>query len=81
MEHEHKHELLENTVDRHDKKIEECEKRINTLERENAIIGEKIVNLCDKLSIQTKSINALIALLGTTILGIVVYGLQQVLFK
>lgn len=74
-------ELIEHKVKVLDKRVNEHSKEIDELKESRAATDVKIDNLCEKLGSQTKSINWLIGLMATSLLGFFFYAIQTNLFK
>ncbi len=74
-------ELIKHKLEIHEKRINNHSERIDELERGRAATDVKMDNLCEKLEAQTKSINWLIGLMATSLLGFVFYAIQTNLFK
>ncbi|WP_346920111.1 hemolysin XhlA family protein [Clostridium sp. UBA7339] len=74
-------ELIKHKLEIHEKRINNHSERIDELERGRAATDVKMDNLCEKLEAQTKSINWLIGLMATSLLGFFFYAIQTNLFK
>ena len=74
-------EVMKEKVLAHDRLIEEHGKDINELKLSRVTSELKIDTLCEKLEAQTKSINWLIGLMVTGLLGFFFYAVQQGIFK
>lgn len=74
-------ELVKHQLDVHDKRLNNHADRLDELERGRASTDVKMDNLCDKLQAQTKSINWLIGILVSSLLGFFLYAIQNHLFK
>ncbi|WP_346896119.1 hemolysin XhlA family protein [Clostridium sp. UBA7503] len=74
-------ELIKHKLEVHEKRINNHSERIDELERGRAATDVKMDNLCEKLEAQTKSINWLIGLMATSLLGFFFYAIQTNLFK
>jgi len=74
-------ELIEHKLEIHEKRLNNHSERIDELERGRAATDVKMDNLCEKLEAQTKSINWLIGLMATSLLGFFFYAIQSNLFK
>jgi hypothetical protein len=74
-------ELIEHKLGVHDTKLNDHSKRIDELEKSRAATDVMMENLCEKLEAQTKSINWLIGLMATSLLGFFFYAIQHNLFK
>ncbi|MEG0134109.1 MAG: hemolysin XhlA family protein [Clostridium sp.] len=74
-------ELIGHQIEVHDKRLNDHSKRIDELEKGRAATDVKMDNLCEKLEAQTKSINWLIGLMASGLLGFFFYAIQTNLFK
>lgn len=74
-------ELIEHKLEIHEKRLNNHSERIDELEKGRAATDVKMDNLCEKLEAQTKSINWLIGLMATSLLGFFFYAIQTNLFK
>jgi len=74
-------EELERKIEIHDKELSEHSKEIADLKTSRAVTDVKMDNLCEKLGAQTKSINWLIGLMASGLLGFFFYAVQTNLFK
>lgn len=74
-------DLIKHQIEVHDKRINNHSERIDELEKGRAATDVKMDNLCEKLEAQTKSINWLIGLMATSMLGFFFYAIQTNLFK
>ena len=74
-------EALKLMVDIHDRRINNHSERLDELEQGRAATDVKIDNLCEKLGAQTKSINWLIGLMVSGLLGFFFYVIQKGIFK
>ncbi len=74
-------ELIKHQIEVHEKRINNHSERIDELERGRAATDVKMDNLCEKLEAQTKSINWLIGLMATSLLGFFFHAIQTNLFK
>lgn len=74
-------ELVKHQLEIHDKRLNKHGERIDELERGRAATDVKIDNLCEKLGAQTKSINWLIGLIASSLLGFFFYAIQNGIFK
>ena len=74
-------ELLRDKIETHDKRLNDHSDRIKELEKGRATTDIKMDNLCEKLEKQTKSINWLIGLMVTSLLGFFFYAIQNGLFN
>jgi len=74
-------ELIEHKLEIHEKRINNHSERIDELEKGRAATDVKMDNLCEKLEAQTKSINWLIGLMATSLLGFFFYAIQRNIFK
>ncbi len=74
-------ELIEHKLEIHEKRLNNHSERIDELEKGRAATDVKMDNLCEKLEAQTKSINWLIGLMATSLLGFFFYAIQSNLFK
>lgn len=74
-------ELFKHQLETHTKRIDDHSHRIDELEKTGAANNIKIDNLCDKLEAQTKSINWLIGILVSSLLGFFLYAAQNGLIK
>lgn len=75
------YELIEHKLGVHDTSLNDHSKRIDELEKGRAATDVKMDNLCEKLEAQTKSINWLIGLMSTSLIGFFFYVIQSNIFK
>ena len=73
-------ELLKETLETHEKRINNHADRLDKLEIHEAARDVKIDNLCDKLEKQTRSIYGLIGIVATALVGFFFYAVQQGIF-
>ena len=73
-------ELEEHLLTKHEQRLNEHSKRLDRLEQDAAETRVKLDNLCEKIGGLTKALYAVCGLLATTIVGILAYGIQQLLF-
>ncbi|WP_346880547.1 hemolysin XhlA family protein [Clostridium sp. UBA3061] len=74
-------DLIKHQIEVHDVRLNDHSKRIDELEKGRAATDVKMDNLCEKLEAQTKSINWLIGLMATSLLGFFFYAIQRNIFK
>ncbi len=74
-------ELRDHKIEVHEKRINNHSERIDELEKGRAATDVKMDNLCEKLEAQTKSMNWLIGLMATSLLGFFFYAIQNNIFK
>ncbi|WP_346888347.1 hemolysin XhlA family protein [Clostridium sp. UBA1056] len=74
-------ELVEHQLKVHDERLNNHGERIDELERGRATTDVRMDNLCEKLGAQTKSINWLIGLMASGLLGFFFYAVQNNIFK
>jgi len=74
-------ELIEHKLKIHEERINNHSGRIDELEKGRAATDVKMDNLCEKLEAQTKSINWLIGLMASGLLGFFFYAVQRNIFK
>jgi hypothetical protein len=74
-------ELIKHKLEVHEKRINNHSERIDELEKGRAATDVKMDNLCEKLEAQTKSINWLIGLMATSLLGFFFYAIQTNIFR
>ncbi|MDU2683489.1 MAG: hemolysin XhlA family protein [Clostridium sp.] len=74
-------ELIKHQLEIHDKRLNNHGKRLDELERGRAATDVKMDNLCEKLEAQTKSINWLIGIMASSLLGFFFYAIQNGIFK
>jgi len=74
-------ELIKHQIGVHEKRINNHSERIDELEKGRAATDVKMDNLCEKLEAQTKSINWLIGLMATSLLGFFFYAIQTNIFR
>lgn len=74
-------ELVEHCLKVHERRLNEHSKEIDELKEGRAASDVKMDNLCERLEAQTKSINWLIGLIATSLLGFFFYAIQTNLFK
>ncbi|KEZ88079.1 membrane protein [Clostridium sulfidigenes] len=74
-------ELIKHKLEVHEKRINNHSERIDELEKGRAATDVKMDNLCEKLAAQTKSMNWLIGLMATSLLGFFLYAIQNNIFK
>ena len=73
-------ELEEHLLTKHEQRLNNHSKRLDRLEQDAAETRVKMDNLCDKIGSLTKALYGMCGLLATTIVGILAYGIQQLLF-
>lgn len=73
-------ELDEYRFNKYEQRLNDHSKRLDRLERDAAETRVKMDNLCDKIGSLTKALYGMCGLLATTIVGILAYGIQQILF-
>lgn len=74
-------EVIAHEVKSHGTKIEEHDKRLDELEKGKAATDVKIDNLCERLEEVTRSLNWLIGLLATGLVGFFFFAIQKQLFN
>ena len=74
-------ELIKHQLQIHDKRLNNHGERLDELERGRAATDVKMDNLCEKLEAQTKSINWLIGIMASSLLGFFFYVIQNGIFK
>lgn len=74
-------ELIKHQLEIHDKRLNNHGERLDELERGRAATDVKMDNLCEKLEAQTKSINWLIGIMASSLLGFFFYAIQKGIFK
>jgi hypothetical protein len=74
-------ELIKHQLGIHEKRLNNHSERLDELEKGRAATDVKMDNLCEKLEAQTKSINWLIGLMATSLLGFFFYVIQRGIFK
>ncbi|MGL4108310.1 hemolysin XhlA family protein [Clostridium sp. LP20] len=74
-------ELVKDKLETHDKRLNDHSERIKKLENGKAATDVQMINLCEKLEKQTKSINWLIGLMASSLLGFFFYAVQQGILK
>ncbi|MGG7060255.1 hemolysin XhlA family protein [Clostridium tertium] len=74
-------ELIKHQLETHDKRLNNHSERLDELERGRAATDVKMDNLCEKLEAQTKSINWLIGIMASSLIGFFFYVIQQGIFK
>lgn len=73
-------ELAEYTINKHEQRLNDHSKRLDRLEQDAAETRVKMDNLCDKIAGLTKALYGVCGLLATTIVSVLAYGIQQILF-
>lgn len=73
-------ELEAHLLNKHEQRLNDHSKRLDRLEHDAAETRVKLDNLCDKIGGLTKALYAVCGLLATTVVGILAYGIQQILF-
>lgn len=74
-------ELVKHQLESHEKRLNDHSKEIDELKEGRAASDVKMDNLCERLEAQTKSINWLIGIMATSLLGFFFYVIQTNLFK
>lgn len=74
-------ELVEHRLKVHERRLNEHSKEIDELKEGRAASDVKMDNLCERLEAQTKSINWLIGIMATSLVGFFFYAIQTNLFK
>lgn len=73
-------ELETYRLEKHEQRLNDHSKRLDRLEQDAAETRIKMDNLCDKIAGLTKALYGVCGLLATTIVGVLAYGIQQLLF-
>ena len=73
-------ELEQHILTKHEDRLNDHSRRLDKLEQDAAETRVKLDNLCEKISSLTRVLYGLCGLLATTIVGILVYGMQKILF-
>lgn len=74
-------ELIKHQLQVHEKRLNDHGKEIDELKEGRAASNVKMDNLCERLEAQTKSINWLIGIMATSLVGFFFYAIQTNLFK
>ena len=74
-------ELIKQQLGTHEKRLNNHSERLDELEKGRAATDVKMDNLCEKLEAQTKSINWLIGIMASSLIGFFFYVIQQGIFK
>ena len=74
-------ELVKHQLQVHEKRLNYHSKEIDELKEGRAASNVKMDNLCERLEAQTKSINWLIGIMATSLVGFFFYAIQTNLFK
>jgi len=74
-------ELIKDKLEVYNTRLNNHSKRIDELEKGRAATDVKMENLCEKLEAQTKSINWLIGVMASGLLGFFFYAIQSNIFK
>ena len=74
-------ELVKHQLQVHEKRFYDHSKEIDELKEGRAASNVKMDNLCERLEAQTKSINWLIGIMATSLVGFFFYAIQTNLFK
>ena len=74
-------ELVKHQLQVHEKRLNDHIKEIDELKEGRAASNVKMDNLCERLEAQTKSINWLIGIMATSLVGFFFYAIQTNLFK
>ena len=74
-------ELIKHRLEIYEKRLNNHGERLDELERGRAATDVKMDNLCEKLEAQTKSINWLIGIMASSLLGFFFYAIQNGIFK
>ena len=74
-------ELVKHQLQVHEKRLNDHSKEIDELKEGRAASNVKMDNLCERLEAQTKSINWLIGIMSTSLVGFFFYAIQTNLFK
>ncbi|MBS6503873.1 MAG: hemolysin XhlA family protein [Clostridium sp.] len=74
-------ELIKHRLEIYEKRLNNHGDRLDELERGRAATDVKMDNLCEKLEAQTKSINWLIGIMASSLLGFFFYAIQNGIFK
>lgn len=64
-----------------EKRLDDHAERIRNLEKSTAVTDARLLNLCQTIEKQTRSINYLIGTFITALVGIVVYAVESGVFK
>lgn len=73
-------ELVKDKLKTHETRLNNHSDRLKKLENGKAASDVQMKSLCEKLEKQTKSINWLIGLMASSLLGFFFYAIQQKLF-
>jgi hypothetical protein len=74
-------ELIKHQLETHNRRLNNHSERLDELERGRAATDVKMDNLCEKLEAQTKSINWLIGIMASSLIGFFFYVIQTGIFK
>ncbi len=73
-------ELEEHLLTKHEQRLNDHSRRLDKLEQDAVETRIKLDNLCDKIAGLTKALYGVCGLMATTIVGVLAYGIQQILF-
>lgn len=73
-------EKVEHILDVHDKRLNDHSGRLDTLEKSESAMTERVKNLCEKIESQTKTLNALIGVMAAGLVGFFFYAVQAGIF-
>lgn len=74
-------ELIEKQLKTTEDRLNDHSERLRGLEMGIAVTDAKVKSLCESLEKQTKSINALVGIFSTALVGFFFYAIQTGLFK
>lgn len=74
-------EMFKKDLATHENRLNDHSLRLKEVEKSIVAIDVTITNLCNRLAAQTKSINWLIGLMASGLLGFFFYAIQTNLFK
>ena len=73
-------ELTRHMLSKQEERLNDHSRRLDKLEQDAAETRVKLDNLCDKIGGLTRAFYGMCGLLSTTMIGILVYGVQHILF-
>ena len=73
-------ELTRHMLSKQEERLNDHSRRLDKLEQVAAETRVKLDNLCEKIGGLTRALYGMCGLLATTMIGILVYGVQHILF-
>ncbi|WP_123053164.1 hemolysin XhlA family protein [Clostridium sp. JN-1] len=71
-----RHKRIDEKLDLHDTKLNDCSNRLDKLEQRGAAVDEKLENLCDQIKNLVVTLRWGMGILGASFLGLFIYLLE-----